>query len=424
MIRPTDDERTAAEALPAKRRPDPPMFPGGTAIGKEEEQAVLEVLRDQRLFRYRGPRPGPSRVDALESAFASHMGVRHALAVTSGTASLICGLRALGIGPGDEVIVPAYTWIASANAVLAVGAIPVIAEVDQSLTLDPVDAETKITPWTKAIMPVHLRGVPCRMDELLSLAQRRGLQVIEDNAQADGGSYKGRRLGTLGNVGCFSLQFNKIITCGEGGMVVSDDEQVWKRAYMFHDVIGPLRDLPADELLWGVNFRMPELTAAVALVQLGRLEGLLTAMRERKRLLKAGMAETAARKGIAFRELVDPEGDTGICLVFFAHDADHALGITQALQRENIGASVLYRPDHVDYHVYAHWIPVLAQRTWSPEDGPWRWARRPLHYSKEMCPRSLDLLGRAVHLDVSPLLENQDLEETIFGVNRVLEALG
>src|SRR5262247_3380242 len=149
---------------PARQRPDPPMYPGGNLIGAEEEQAVIDVIRSKRLFRYYGPNPGPSRAAELEQAFAAHIGTRHAAGVTSGTAALICSLMGVGIGPGDEVIVPAYTWIASASAGAMVGAIPVIAEVNESLTLDPQDAERKITRRTKAIMPVHMRGAPAAMD--------------------------------------------------------------------------------------------------------------------------------------------------------------------------------------------------------------------------------------------------------------------
>ena len=210
------------------------------------------------------------------------------------------------------MILPAYTWIASAAAVVAAGGIPVIAEIDETLLLDPADVAAKITPYTKAIMPVHMRGAPCRMDELMAVASEHGLKVIEDVAQANGGSYNGRALGTFGDVGCFSLQFNKIVTSGEGGMVVTDDEDVLKRTSMYHDVIAPLRaEYGTDELLCGVNYRMPELLAAVALVQLGRLDGLLDAMRQRKRMLKAGIEEVTARKGLRFRELADPDGDAG-----------------------------------------------------------------------------------------------------------------
>ena len=304
-----DSQRLAIQGgAPAKQKPDPPMYPGGMAVAEEEEAGVLEVLRAKRLLRYYGPGETESKASQLEAAFAAKKGTDYAVAVTSGTASLVCGLHGIGIGPGDEVIVPAYTWIASASAVVAAGGIPVVAEVDGTLLLDPDDVERKITPYTKAIMPVHMRGAPCRMDALMALAREHGLKVIEDVAQANGGSYQGKPLGSFGDVGCFSLQFNKIITSGEGGMVVTNDESVWKRTNMYHDVIGALQlKYGVDELLCGVNYRMPELLAAVALPQLARLDGLIEDMRQRKKMLKAGIEDVTNRKGIRFREMTDEE---------------------------------------------------------------------------------------------------------------------
>jgi dTDP-4-amino-4,6-dideoxygalactose transaminase len=352
------------------------------------------------------------------------MGTRHALAVTSGTAALICGLMGIGVGPGDEVIVPAYTWIASALAVIATGAVPVVAEIDETLTLDPADAEAKITPYTRAIIPVHMRGFPSRMGALMELARQRGLRVVEDVAQADGASFQGRRLGSIGDAGCFSLQFNKIITSGEGGMLITNDDEVWRRAVMYHDVAGGLRhEMPKEQILAGVNYRMPELLAAVALVQLGRLDGLLAAMRERKRMLAAGIGGVAQQKGIEIHQSADPDGDAAVALVFFVDTPALAGRVAEALRAENIGAGVLYHPERIDYHIYRHWVPIMAQRTWTPEGGPWRQARREVRYSDDMCPRSLDLLGRAVHLNVSPLLTNEDVEEAVEGLNKVLHAL-
>ncbi len=303
---------------PARSRVDSQLAPGGQAIDTEEERAVLDVLRAKRLFRFSGHDDGESKADRFERAFASSVGAAHALAVTSGTAALICGLQGIGIGPGDEVILPAYTWMASATAVMAVGGIPIIAEIDESLTLDPVDVERNISPYTRAIMPVHMRGAPARMDAILEVSGRHGLQVIEDCAQGNGASFQGPRLGSIGDVGCFSLQFSKIITTGEGGMVTTSDRQIWQRAFMFHDVAAWNRlDLPDVELLWGANFRMAEMPAAVGLVQLGRLQGLVAAARDRKALLLDGIASTAAEKGVTFRDLPDPEGDSAISLTMF-----------------------------------------------------------------------------------------------------------
>jgi 8-amino-3,8-dideoxy-alpha-D-manno-octulosonate transaminase len=409
---------------PARTKPEPPMYPGGMQIDQEEEQAVLEVLRTKRLFRYYGPQAGPSKAEELEKDFAQFMGVTHALGVTSGTAALICALQGVGVGPGDEVIVPAFTWIASASAVAAVGGVPVVAEVDESLTLDPADVERKISPYTKAIMPVHMRGVPCRMDELLAVAKKHNLKVIEDTAQADGASYHGKRLGSMGDAGAFSFQFNKILTSGEGGMVLTNSDEVWKRAVMLHDVVGGLRNnLPEAEILWGINFRMPELLAAVMQVQLRRLDTLLTAMRQRKQMLTEGFQEIAHKKGVVLQQIPDPAGDASIAFIFLMKDAATAHQVSQALGAEKIEAWQLYQPDAVDYHIYAHWTPIMNQRTWTGASGPWRWARREIKYSKDMCPRSLDLLGRAVHLNVNPLFTNQDIEETLEGLNRVVKKL-
>lgn len=408
---------------PARRRPNPPMYPGGNVIGAEEEQAVLDVIRSKRLFRYYGPNQGESKVERLEQAFAAHMGARKALAVSSGTGALICGLTALGVGPGDEVIVPAYTWIASASSVMMVGAIPIIAEVDDSLTLDPADVERKITPRTKAIMPVHMRGAPACMSDLLPIAQKHGLHVIEDVAQANGASFGNKRLGTLGDVGCFSLQFNKIITCGEGGIVLTSDDAIYVRAAMMHDVVGGQRNnVPTDEILPGMNFRMPELSGAVALAQLGKLDGLLSEMRERKRRLKQGIADALHTAGGSFRAINDEAGDAAIAMVCFMPTVEQAEWVVKALRAENVAASTMYRPDQSDYHIYPHWAPIMAQRTWTPQGGPWQWGV-PVSYTPDMCPRTLDLLSRAVHVDVNPLLSLEEIDETILGFNKVLTAV-
>ncbi len=408
----------------AIQHPLPPMFPGGMKIGSEEEAAVLEVLHNQRLFRYYGPNPGPSKVEELEKAFAALMGTKYAMAVTSGTAALICALIGLGVGPGDEVIVPAFTWIASASAVVAVGAVPVVAEVDESLTLDPDAIEAQITPYTKVVMPVHMRGASSRMDAIVEVARRHNLKVLEDTAQADGASYKGRRLGSWGDAGAFSLQFNKIITSGEGGMVITNDDEVFKRVQMYQDVVGGIRNhIPTEEILPGVNYRMPELLGAVALAQLQKLDTLLATMRRNKGMIKESIQAVAARKGYTFRTMNDPAGDAAIALVLLAPDAATAQRFGEALEAEGGGAWILYSPDHSDYHVYAHWAPIMGQRTWSPNGGPWKNHPRKVTYTKDMCPRSLDLLSRAINIDISPELSSQNLEELADALNKVIDGI-
>jgi 8-amino-3,8-dideoxy-alpha-D-manno-octulosonate transaminase len=406
---------------PAISDPLPPMYPGGMKINEEEEAEVLDVLRAKRLFRYYGPNPGPSKVNELEKAFSTYMGTKYGLAVTSGTAALICGLAGLGIGPGMEVIIPAYTWIATASAVVVLGGVPIMAEVDESLTLDPDDIEEKITSYTQAIIPVHMRGAPCQMDRIMAVARKYNLKVLEDTAQADGASYKGQKLGSIGDVGIFSLQFNKIITSGEGGMVITNDWEIYKRAVMYHDVIGGVRNnVPEEEILPGINFRMPELLAAVSLVQLRRLEGLLKDMRVRKQILKEGMADIAKEKGIHFRSINDSDGEAAVSLVFFLPEQGYANRVSEALSAEGLTAGVIYSPDRSDYHIYSHWSPIMNQRNWSAGAGPWIHHPRKIQYSKEMCPRTLDLLSRAVQIDISPELTNSNLEEMTEALNKVL----
>jgi dTDP-4-amino-4,6-dideoxygalactose transaminase len=227
----------------------------------------------------------------------------------------------------------------------------------------------------------------------------------------------------LGDAGCFSLQFNKVITCGEGGVVTTSDETIHQRSLMLQDTVGgPRNNVPQEQALLGMNFRMTELSGAVALVQLGRLDGLLGTMRAHKRTLKEGMADALARAGGQFRALADPDGDTGIALIFFMPTVELAQRAIRTLESEKIGASALYNPDKVDYHVYAHWAPILAQRSWSAQGGPWRWGE-PVTYTPDMCPRTLNLLGRAVHLNVNPLFTDEDIAETVVGLNKVLHAL-
>jgi dTDP-4-amino-4,6-dideoxygalactose transaminase len=304
----------------AKRSTNFPMFPGGLEIGEEEKKQVLEVLDNKYLFRYYGPKESPSKVRALEEQYAKFTGTRHALALNSCTSALISALVAAGVGPGDEVIVPSYTFFATCAAVVAARAIPIVAEVDGSLTMDPADFEKKISARTRAVIPVHMRGMPAKIDRIVEIARARKIVVIEDVAQANGGTYKGKPLGSFGDAGCFSLQFHKIITSGEGGVLVTNSDLLYTRAQAYHDVAACWRKdrfAPPEfegEIFFGVNFRMSELTGAVALAQFGKLQRILGGMRRNKKLIKDGIR---GMKGLEMREVTDEAGDTAICLVFY-----------------------------------------------------------------------------------------------------------
>ena len=409
------------------------MFPGAMRLDRNEEDAavaaVRELMRAKKLFRFYGVSPFQrSRVRQLERAFAARIGVARALAVNSGTSALVCGLTALGIGPGDEVIVPAYTWFSTASAVLAVGAVPVLAEVNESLNLDPGDVRRKLSPHTRALIPVHMRGAPAPMDEIMDLARQHGLRVLEDVAQATGGSFRGRALGSIGDAGAFSFQMSKIMTAGEGGMLTTADADVHRRAAMYHDAAAcPDLGIPLEEWLPGVNLRMSELHAAVLLVQLGRVEALLADMRARKAQIKEAVRARLESRGATFRTLHDEAGDTAIALIFFLPEASRTTRVTAALADDNIPASRLYQDmkllprDYIDLHAYSTWAPILQKRTWTADAGPWRRHPRDIAYSAEMCPRTMDLLRRAVHIDVSPQLKSSQVEQMAAGIVDAVE---
>jgi 8-amino-3,8-dideoxy-alpha-D-manno-octulosonate transaminase len=379
------------------------MFPGGMEVGQEEQDALRRVIESKNLFRYYGVGKGPDEVVSFEREFAEHMGAKHALCLNAGSSALICALIGAGVGEGDEVIVPAYTWNATPNAVLASRALPVLAEVDESLTLDPADVEWRITPRTRAILPVHMRGAPAAMDELIAIAKKHDLVLIEDVCQAAGATYRGRRLGSFGDAGAFSLQFNKIITTGEGGVLITDRDDLLDLALDVHDCANSVRRGVGLPKFAGYNFRASELTGAMARVQLGRLDGLLERMRANHARLSA---EISGLPGLTLRRGNDDDGDAGIALIAFAENAARAADAVVALNAEGVLAMQIYSPATPDLHVYPFWAPVLAALDAAGTDAP-------------DCPRTLDLLERAIHIDVSPLCEERDLEEIAFAFEKV-----
>jgi len=357
--------------------------PGSQWIGKEEVQELLEVMSSGYLFRY-GNLDDPGfkhKVYSFEREFAAKCGVRHALATSSGSAALVCALKAMGIGEGDEVIVPAYTFIASYSAVVFAGGIPVLAEIDESLSLDPADIERRISPRTKALMPVHMLGNPCDLDGVMAVADKHGLLVIEDVCQANGASYKGRRLGGRGALGAFSLNVFKTVTAGDGGVVVTDDDDLYKEAFGFHDQGHmPLRtgvEVGSRSRL-GMNFRMNELTGAVALAQLRKLDRIIAVLREKKKLFKESIGDIREMK---FRPLNDPEGECAtLCTVIF-DSPEMAARVSRKLGTTTV--------DHSGWHVYSnmeHFNRYLRERG--------------LPHGRGAYPRTDSILSRAINLSV------------------------
>lgn len=406
---------------PVRTKPNPPMFPGGLRIGEDEEKAVIDVLRSKRLFRYYGPGDSPSKVAELERRLAADTGCGYSLGVNSCTSALHVALVAVGVQPGDEVLIPAYTFVATPAAVIAANAIPVLVEIDDSFTMDPNDAEAKITSRTKAILPVHMRGAPADMDAICAFASEYGIAVVEDVAQANGGAYGDRMLGSIGDVGCFSFQYHKIITAGEGGAIVTDDVNVLNRAKALHDTGANWRkdrtiaDSGAYPQFPGFNYRMPELLAAVILVQLDKRAAILESMRRHAAVLRdvvAGLPDVRPRT------LHDKAGDTGICVMFTARSPDAARDIVDALNAEGIEAAKMGDPHVPDWHIYSHWDHILNRRGNNDIGFPFTLSER--SYSKEMCPKTLDLLSRVVHMNVSPEYSDDDIGEIAEGLSKVV----
>jgi 8-amino-3,8-dideoxy-alpha-D-manno-octulosonate transaminase len=368
-------------------------------FGQEEKDAIGKVIDLGWLFRYAEDSPTLRQVEQFEERFAERMQVPYAVAVTSGTAALVCGLAGLGIGPGDEVIVPGYTFIATASAVVDARAVPIIAEIDETLTLDVRDVREKITPRTRAIIPVHMSGIPCDLDPILELAREHGLYVIEDACQAVGGAYRERPLGSMGDVGAFSLNFYKIIGTGEGGVAITKDDTVYQRIRMYHDDgvefrgINEQFDVP---YIPGVNYRMSELLGAFALVQLGRLDGFLAGMRPIKRGVYNAVEGT-----LRPAPQNDAAGDCGTTLHFQFDTAEAAIRFEHLLDERGVYAS---RPIDSGRHVYSNWEFIMRKTSICDPGCAWDCPhyRAKVEYAPDMCPNTLDILSRTVAISTDP----------------------
>jgi len=381
-------------------------------MGQEEIDAVTTVLRSGRLFRYRGGEGGQS--DSCEKRINEMIGSAHSLVMTSGTGALICGLAALGIGPGDEVIVPAYTWLASAGAVLSVGAIPVLADVDETLTLDPLALERSIGPRTKAVIPVHMGGRPSKMDQICAIARKHGLVVLEDACQAIGGSFQGKRLGTLGDAGAFSFNQFKIITCGEGGALLTSSRKVYERALYNHDMGCMFRGkvgTMTEEPFLGNTFRMTEILSAVLRVQLDRLDGILARLRERHTwMLDVVRSE---KLSTLISPSADAAGDCGVFATFlFGTSAVREQVAARALELDVFCA--LGSPINHGLHVYTNWTVLLnRQGGHHPATNPFL---RPenkdcrLDITPDCCLKTLEILGRTGVIEIDPRASRETCE--------------
>ena len=374
-------------------------------IGKAETDAVARVIESRSLFKIND---AMHETEHCERLMREIFGVKRALLMTSGTGALTSALIGMGIGPGDEVIVPAYTYIATAMAVVAAGAIPVIADINETYTIDPAEVEKKITPRTRCVIPVHIQGFPCDMDAICALAEKYGFLILEDACQADGGSYRGRRLGTIGRAGALSFNQFKIITAGEGGALLTDDDRIYERALIYHDASAiaffgdQLHDVTEPQFC-GSELRTNEISAAILHQQFLRLDGILKDLRENKKKL-TGRLEGKYRIG----KSNDLAGDCGVTLpVVFENEAE-ARAFCEKFGR---GA---YLPIDTGKHIYTHWTAILEKRgALHPRMDPFRHPdNAPFvpDYKNETYPVTLDMLARTVFVPIDPDWTDEDID--------------
>jgi 8-amino-3,8-dideoxy-alpha-D-manno-octulosonate transaminase len=399
---------------------------GAELIGQEEIKEVMDVLKTGVLMRYGfdKERQGIFKVRQLEEEFSRYCGSAYALGVTSGSAALKVSLEALDVGPGDEVIVPAFTFLATYEAVMEVGAIPVMADIDGSLNLDPDEIDRKKSPYTKAVIPVHMCGAPARIDQIVARAKKHGLLVLEDNAQASGGSFHGGKLGSFGDMGIFSFDYYKTLTTGEGGMIITDSQDLYHRAEWYHDHghdHNPKvsRALEGRTIL-GFNYRMNELQGALGLAQLRKLDGIIAAQRRNRGAIAVTLR---AIPGLKLREVPDQEGDTATHLAFNLLDEAAAGRFQTALAAEGID-TVCFKKNL--WHYVPNWEHFLARSTARSKCYPFNDpsnAGRHMDYRREAIPRAEDLLGRTLVLGISVKMPPERIAAIQEGINRAAKAL-
>ena len=433
LKRERDENRLAIDGgSPVRSEPLPLEFPGVHYLDEGEVEAAVRVLRSRSLFRFYGI-DLQGEAEAFESEFAQWLGIRHAVAVTSGTGALNVALSALGVGPGQEVIVPAYMWVSVVAAVVNHGAIPVLADIDDTFCLDPKSVEACISPRTSGIILVHMSGAPGDVKAIQQIASRYRVFLLEDCAQCNGGSVDGQKVGTFGNIATFSFQMNKNMTSGEGGCVVTNDLQLYRRAEACHD-LGYARDdqgrLTLSELdycLWGEGYRLDELRASLLRVQLRKLPRIVQAMHRSKYQIREALERHAS---VQLRRIVDPRGDTGCFLITTYQDRTTAERVNRALRAEGIvtkpqGLSNVLMTDW-GLHLYYNIPSLVSKRSVDDRGFPWKLAENAgleRQYAKGTCPAADGLFERSIILAIPSCLTESDEDDIIWAFEKVLKVV-
>ena len=377
-------------------------------VGDEEVAALAEIIGSKALFRYGIGK----QCETFEKRYAETLGANHFMLAASGSNALVAAMLAVGLGPGDEVLVPAHTFMATATSVLSVGAIPIVVNIDESLTIDPAAMEAAIGPRTRAVIPVHLWGTACDMDAIMEIAGRRNLLVIEDACQGVGGSYKGRKLGTIGHVGAFSFNYYKNMTAGEGGGVVTNDEDVAERVRCAIDPCNYLWNGKHGLQPFSANgARASELMGAMLNVQLDRLDGIIVAMRaERNTLLEtcAGLHNA----GLGLAPLHSAEDDCASHLILTLPSADAADRFVKHVPGTTAGDT--------GRHTFNHWDHILnGNGAAHPAMDPYKMAANAecrTHFDPQTCQPTLDVVNRTILIPMHPQHTAKDVEDIRNGI--------
>lgn len=395
----------------------PYEWPGSYFIDEEEIEAVVNVLKRKSPFRFYGHTNEESYSERLEKAYCDKLGRKHALAVNSGTAALIVALRAMDIGPGDEVLVQSYMWISCPMAVVLVGAIPRLVDIDDTWCIDPKDLEEKISPRTKCVMMVDMSGAPGDIESVEAICKKHNIYMLEDFSQANGGKFKDRYVGSFGDMAISSHQYNKVLSSGEGGIIVCDNDKLYNRAVAVHDLGYPRRSgrLAIDDpeiQMWGQGSRSPELTAALAFVQFSKLDSIVAHMHHAKYRIRKGLEKI---KGLKLRRILNPDGDSGLFLLMTWPSEEIRDNVVRETRKAGIitgqkGLNNLTMPEW-HQHIY-YQIPSLVKKkglnsTGRPWTDPLNEFAKDYSYDKGTCPFTDDLIARSSLLSISPTLTDE-----------------
>jgi 8-amino-3,8-dideoxy-alpha-D-manno-octulosonate transaminase len=398
-------------------------MPGYEWMGESEKEQVMEVMESGILFRYEfdNERKGVYKVREFEEKFAQYCGSVYAHAVTSGTAALKVALAALGVGPGDEVITQGFTFIATFEAILEIGAIPVPGEIDDTLNLDPEDFEKKITERTKAVIPVHMLGSPARIEEIIRVAGKRGVRILEDTAQALGAGVGGKKTGSWGDMGTFSFDFYKTLTTGEGGMIITNDRELYQRASEYadhgHDHDPNLGRAMEGRNFLGMNYRMNELQGAIGIAQLGKIDDMIDRQRRNQSLIREALE---SMEGVGMRALPENGKDSHTHVCFFLPDASKAKSFHSKMVERKVPC-VYFRNNL--WHFWPNWEHMIQRKTIWPGDYPFIRAiyDGDIEYRAEMLPKSMAIMDRLLVIPISLQMEEEQTQKIAMELQSIAE---